>query len=111
MGTVTGVRLGMGGGAMSVVVGEVVMGQSRQALLARKEFGFYSRRNGMSWRYKARTVAICYSFGWRVPNPPSYLEFTILCNSDCVMSPYGSQRGQVHSLSPAAKTQAVTQAG
>lgn len=76
--TVTGVRLG-------VVVGEVVTGQNRQALLYRKESEFYSRYNGMSWRYKARMVDICYNVACQAPNSPSYLEFTILCNSDASM--------------------------
>lgn len=73
--TVTGVRLG-------VVVGEIVMGQNRQSLLYSKESELYSRYNGISWRYKARMVDICYNVACRAPNSPSYLDFTIVCNSD-----------------------------
>lgn len=49
--------------SMRVVVGEVYMSQSRQALLYHKESEFYSRYNRTSWGYKARMVNICYNFG------------------------------------------------
>lgn len=52
-----------GWGSMRVVVGEVCMSQSRQALIYHKESEFYSRYYRTSWGYKARMVDICYNFG------------------------------------------------
>lgn len=75
-----------------MVVGEVYMSQSRQALLYHKESEFYSRYNRTSWGYKARMVNICYNFGCPAPNSSSYLEFPILCTTDervCPASLYG----------------------
>lgn len=63
------------GGAMRVMVGEVGMSQTRQALLYCKESEVCSRYNRSSWRYKARMADICYNFGYPAPNSPSYLEF------------------------------------
>lgn len=69
----SGERVGGGGGwVMRGRTGEAGMSQGRQALLCLGEkSGFYSRYDGTSWRYKARMVDICCSFGCPVPNRPS----------------------------------------
>lgn len=95
-------RARLGTGPMKVVVREVGMGQSRQALLYRKESEFYSQYNGMSWKYKARVMIFVTILAAQLLTLLLTWNslFSVTLVRECAQLHPMEDRGQVHILCP-----------